>query len=212
MNQKEKKVEKSIVDARGQNCPKPVILTKSALNKLDLSSELLILIDNETSKDNVEKFLKASGVLFQTRKKGNCFQISVSKSSDKVETNADESCTVHSENSTIGDHIIVVKNDNMGKGDDELGAVLMKGFMNTIKEVQPLPRKILFYNNGVKLTKRDSPVIDTLRELETLGLEILVCGTCVDFFKIKDEVGCGTISNMYDISESLAKASHIIAP
>ena len=100
----------------------------------------------------------------------------------------------------------------MGLGDDELGNILMKGFINTIKEVHPLPKKILFYNKGVQITTVDSPVIDTLKELELLGLEILVCGTCADYFKIKDKIGCGIISNMYDITESLTRSSHIIAP
>lgn len=111
-----------------------------------------------------------------------------------------------------GNHIIVFKNERMGVGDDDLGTILIKGFINTIKEILPLPKKIICYNNGVKLTLKNSPVIDSLLELEKLKIKILICGTCADYFKIKDKIGCGIISNMYDITDSLTKASHIIAP
>lgn len=112
----------------------------------------------------------------------------------------------------IGNHVVVIKNDKMGFGADDLGAILIKGFLNTIKKISDLPQKIIFYNSGVKLILKDSPVIDSLQELEELGVTILICGTCADYFKVKDKVGCGTLSNMYDITDSLTHASHIIVP
>jgi len=111
-----------------------------------------------------------------------------------------------------GKHIILIKNDKMGLGNDDLGQILMQGFINKIVEVSPLPDKIIFYNNGVKLTLKESPVLASLKTLTKSGVQILICGTCIDFFNVKDKIGSGEISNMHDIILSLTKTSHIITP
>lgn len=201
-----------IIDARGQLCPQPLILTKKAINDSNIQDEFVILIDNKTSKENVERFLKDNNILFKTKKSGDCFQMAVSKSGEIIDTEVTEYCDISLKNNLNKNHIIIIKNDKMGSGDDELGSILIQGFINTIKEVSPLPQKIIFYNNGVKLTLKNSPVIDSLNELEKLGVTIQICGTCADYFKIKDKIDCGTISNMYDIIDSLTHSSLIISP
>ena len=100
----------------------------------------------------------------------------------------------------------------MGLGNDDLGQILMQGFLNKIVEVSPLPDKIIFYNNGIKLALKDSPVLPSLKALTKSGVQILICGTCADFFNVKDKIGCGEVSNMHDITFSLTHASHIITP
>jgi len=201
-----------LIDARGQLCPQPLILAKQAINDANISGEFLLLIDNETSKENVERFLMDNHMLFETKKEGDCFQLIVSKSGENINNKIDEYCHISPEKKSDQNHIIVIKNDKMGAGADELGVILIKGFINTIKAVSPLPQKIIFYNNGVKLTLKDSPVIESLKELEKKGIKILVCGTCTDYFNIKDKIGCGTISNMYDIVDSLIHSSLIVTP
>ena len=201
-----------IIDARGQLCPKPIILTKKAINDPNIPNEFFLLIDNETSKENVERFLKDNGISHQTYQKENYFQISVSKTGKKVNSSSEAYCSISTTKKLTADHIIAITNDKMGSGSDDLGKILIQGFMNTIKEVSPLPQKIIFYNNGVKLTLKDSPVIDSLKELEKLGVKIQICGTCADYYEVKDKIGCGKISNMYDIIDSLTKATHIISP
>jgi selenium metabolism protein YedF len=100
----------------------------------------------------------------------------------------------------------------MGMGDQELGILLAKAFVNTIKDVEPLPETIVFYNTGIFLALKNSPVVEPLRHLESLGVRILVCGTCLDFYEKKEAVGAGTISNMYDILQALSSAGHVITP
>jgi selenium metabolism protein YedF len=100
----------------------------------------------------------------------------------------------------------------MGSGSDELGSILMKAFVNTIKEVKPLPSKIIFYNSGILLAIEGSPLVPSLRELEAAGVEVLVCGTCANYHNKKDLVRTGTISNMYTILEALTSADRIIKP
>jgi selenium metabolism protein YedF len=100
----------------------------------------------------------------------------------------------------------------MGKGNDELGTVLMKSFIHTLTESEKLPATMIFYNTGVKLAVKGSDVIDDLKKLEEKGIEILVCGTCANFFKIKDDIAAGVISNMYDIAGRMMSSGRLLMP
>jgi selenium metabolism protein YedF len=100
----------------------------------------------------------------------------------------------------------------MGRGESELGLILMKSFINNIPKQNPLPRTMLFYNSGIFLTLQSSAVIETLHELEKNGVEMLICGTCLDFYGQKNAVAAGKISNMHEISSCLNKADKIIYP
>lgn len=199
------------IDARGQLCPKPLILAKKALNDPATGPEFLLLIDNATAKENVERFLADNKVPFRTVQKGNEYHLTVSRIEKPVTAATDEYCPVTPE-AARGAHIICITGETMGRGDEVLGAVLMKGFVNTIKEIEPLPRRIVFYNGGVKLALDDSPLLPALRELETRGVELLICGTCADFYKVKERVAVGRISNMYDILGALTGASKVVCP
>ncbi len=205
-------MDKNIIDARGQLCPKPLILTKKAYNNKDIEDNYTILIDNETSKENVERFLKDNEIKFRTEKKDKYFQLYVTKQDNIIGTEPENYCPTSERKNITGKHVICFKNDKMGFGEEELGKILIKGFINTIKEVEPLPEKVIFYNKGVQLILEESGLLDSLKELENSGVKILVCGTCADYFGIKDKIKVGIISNMYDITESLTKASHVIVP
>jgi selenium metabolism protein YedF len=201
-----------VVDARGQLCPRPLILTKKALNDPNVKDEFVLLIDNETARENVERLLKDNSVRFQTTKKEDHFQVQISKTGAPITADAEAYCAIEPEKKKAGHNLICIKNNKMGFGNDDLGAILLKAFINTIKEVKPLPGKIVFYNSGVMLTAANSALLAPLKELESLGVELLICGTCADFYKIKDQIGVGKISNMYTILESLTKAGSIIYP
>lgn len=201
-----------IIDARGQICPMPLILTKKALNDETIEETFSVFIDNETSKENIERFLKDNKINFNSKKTGEGFIINVDKTGKFANSNPEEYCSIPSIADNTGGHIICINNNKMGVGPDELGSILMKGFINTIKEVKPLPERIIFYNNGVLLTTKDSQLVDSLKELEELGVIIMICGTCANYFNIKEKIAIGSISNMFDISESLTKAAKIIYP
>jgi selenium metabolism protein YedF len=201
-----------IVDARGELCPKPLIMAKKAINDEKIVNEFILLIDNETSKENVERFLKDNKVVFETVKKNDHFSILISKTGEKLSKEVDEYCDMPKEKRPSSDHVVCIKSDKMGIGDDDLGAILIKGFINTLKEVSPLPSKMVFYNSGVKLAVEDSSLADSIRELRDSGVEIMICGTCADFFKVKEKIKTGTISNMYSILETLTSAGKIIVP
>jgi selenium metabolism protein YedF len=196
------------VDARGQLCPKPLLLTKKALNELAPGESVAFLIDNPTSRQNVERFLVDNGMNPQCSEKEGVFTIIVRKNPQPL---------AHPDPAPYcGDnarpHVVVISGDKMGRGSDELGEILMKAFINTINETGPLPSHVVFYNSGILLTVEGSPVIESLRELELKGVVILICGTCADYFKKKEAIRVGTISNMYRILETLTAAGHIIQP
>jgi selenium metabolism protein YedF len=109
-------------------------------------------------------------------------------------------------------HVILIKNDKMGFGPDELGSILIKGFLSAVRETAPRPGAIIFYNQGIHLAVEGSPVLETLKALEEMGVRILVCGTCLNYFDKKESLRAGRISNMYEITETLTRAPHIIAP
>ena len=99
----------------------------------------------------------------------------------------------------------------LGRGEAELGDILIRGFLHTLNEVQPLPAILVFINSGVKLVAADSAVLDDLRALCDKGVEILACGTCVNYYALKDKVAVGQVSNMYSIAEALLRADKLIS-
>ena len=109
-------------------------------------------------------------------------------------------------------YVIAFKRDQMGGGSEELGATLIKAYINSLLELNTQPATIVFYNSGVKLASCDSGVDKTLIELEKKGIRLLLCGTCVNHFNLKSTIAAGKISNMYTISETLAQASHVVYP
>ena len=111
-----------------------------------------------------------------------------------------------------GDLIVVVSSDRMGTGNDELGKVLIKGFIYAVTQLDTLPKKMLFYNGGATLTTEGSDSIEDLKSLEAQGVEILTCGTCLDYYHLKDKLVVGGVTNMYSIVESMAEAGKIIRP
>jgi len=206
-------MEEKIVDARGKVCPEPLIMTKKALKDLAAGQKMQVLVDNETSKNNVLRFLADNNMpAFSTEKNG-VFTLHVNKSSEElIKPDAASYCSPGATGNEAADNVIVISSDKMGTGPDELGSILIKAFVNTIKETKPLPKKIIFYNSGILLTAEGSPLIASLNELEKSGVAILVCGTCVNYFNKQNLIRAGIISNMYTILEALTEADKVIKP
>lgn len=103
-----------------------------------------------------------------------------------------------------------IASDSIGQGSDELGKILMKAFFPTLLETDPRPGKMVFMNSGVKLAVAGSDVLESLRTLEKQGTEMLVCGTCLDYFGVKDTLGAGRVSNMFEIAETFMNARSVV--
>lgn len=206
------KVEKRImitVNAMGDACPIPVIKTKKALQELNGPEVVEVLVDNEIAVQNVTKMATAQGGEVSSEKLGEKeFKVTISMQGAVKE--AEEVCACSEDKK--GDMIVVVSSDRMGSGNDPLGKVLMKGFIFAVTQLDELPKKILFYNGGATLTVEGSDSLEDLKSLEAQGVEILTCGTCLDYYEVKDKLAVGSVTNMYSIVESMAEAGKIIRP
>lgn len=190
-----------LIDARGIDCPKPVIMTKNALDEVE-EGTCHIIADNKACVMNMQKFAEGQNFSFKSedRDDGN-WDLYVTKEKGQEEENSSEE-TVH-----LGDDFIIVFNsDRMGE-DEKLGKILVKSFVYTVTETKPLPKAMVFYNTGAHLTIDGSPVLEDLQKLEEMGVEITTCGTCLDYFENLDDLAVGTLSNMYDIYEKM-KGQH----
>jgi selenium metabolism protein YedF len=198
------------IDARGLACPQPVILTKKAL---ETESAVVVLVDNDIAVENVKRLATNLGCSVAVdQPEAKTFRLDLKKAAGE----GADACALAVEAAlsipTAGPLVIVIGENRMGRGSDELGYILMRSFIHTVLSLDPLPATMIFFNTGVKLTVKDSDVLDDLKELEAKGVKFLVCGTCVNFFDIIKDVAVGTISNMYDIAETMSKAGRIIAP
>ena len=189
------------VDARGWNCPKPVIETKKVLESIKEGS-LVTIVDNEVAKENVTKLAKNMDYNVDVKEMGGDYYINI-YSQEVVKD-------VLAQPKKLKEMAILFGSDCMGEGSVELGRVLMKGFMYTLTEYTPYPKALLFINSGVKLTTEGSDVIDYLRQLESEGVEILSCGTCLDYYNLKNKLTVGGVTNMYTIVDKMNTAKNTI--
>ena len=196
------------VNAVGNACPIPVIKTKKALSELGGAGTVRVLVDNETAVQNVTKMAQSAGGKVTSEKESdNKFVITIEMA--KAPVFADEAAE---EAPRSGDTVVAVASDRMGSGNDELGKVLIKSFIFAVSQLEKLPKTMIFYNGGATLTCEGSPCLEDLKNLEKEGVEILTCGTCLDYYKLKEKLSVGSVSNMYSIVEKLAGAAHIIKP
>ncbi len=198
------------VNAMGDNCPIPVIKTKKAMQALTGPETIEVLVDNEIAVQNVTKMAAAQGGEVSSEKLGEKeYKVTVKmKGAPEGVSEGDEVCTPDMRGNTI----VVVASDRMGSGNDELGKVLIKGFIYAVTQLDNLPKKMLFYNGGATLTTEGSDSLEDLKSLEAQGVEILTCGTCLDYYQLKDKLAVGSVTNMYSIVESMAEAGKIIKP
>lgn len=188
------------VDAIGQVCPVPIIMTKNALKDIE-EGQVEVSIDNRISLENLQKMSKEMGYDYTVEESGDIFKIVINKMRESVELRESEENTV-----------VVIDSLHMGKGDVELGRILMKGFIYTLSEIEELPKTILFYNEGVKLAIEGAESLQDLKSLEERGVEILSCGTCLNFYGITEKLRVGSVTNMYTILERQMKATRVIKP
>jgi selenium metabolism protein YedF len=193
-----------MVDARGLACPQPVILTRNAMQEAE---QVVTLVDSETSMTNVSRMARKAGWQVSVVPDGEEFRIQMAQQEPMPKA---EAPTVGKAVAAAGPLVLVVSSDIMGRGERELGSILMRGFFHTLGEVQPLPHTIILFNTGVRLACKGSPVLDDLCALEGEAIEILVCGTCLNYFELTEEIAAGQVSNMYDIAETMLGAGKVV--
>jgi selenium metabolism protein YedF len=190
---------KKEIDARGLACPEPVLLAKKMIEE---EGECVVIVDDASARDNVCRMAENLGCAAAVDESGGAIYIDI--------TGSARHRVAESTPPVTGPTVVVFPSDTMGRGDDELGTVLIKAFLHTLGEVSPPPDVMIFFNAGVRLATEASQVLDDLHELEHRGTRILVCGTCLDYFGLKDSLKAGGVSNMYDIAETMLSAGRVL--
>lgn len=195
----------SVVDCRGLACPQPVMTTKKALDQVK-EGELLVLVDNAVSCNNVERFAQSQGCSVEVEQRGEEFSLLIRKGKIRQGTEFAQ------EKEKAKKVIVYINSHLMGNGDEALGSFLMKAFLKTLLELDTKPNRLVLVNSGVQLASEGSKVLDTLIALSEKGVEILSCGTCLDFYGLKGKLKVGAVSNMYEIIQSMVEADRLIKP
>ncbi len=207
------------IDNRGLSCPQPVINTKKALDELFQGGHeeftLTVIVDDEAARENVSRFARTAGCRVTVEEKEGGIYVIIQNPEKKddykggSQPEVKESCCCASELSE-GRTVFLITSSTLGQGSEELGKILMRSFIYSLKETGFLPSKMLFLNSGVFLTTEGSPVLDELNQLVEMGVEVFSCGTCLDYYQLKDKLKVGNVTNMYDTVESIRSATKCI--
>ena len=198
------------VDARGDACPLPVVKAKKAIAELNGAGEVEVLVDNEIAVQNLTKMAQQKGYTYSAEKRAEReYRVLFTVGEAAPETPAaPEACTPDART----DAVVAIASDKMGEGAEELGKTLLKAFVFSLTQQEKLPKTILFYNGGAHLTCEGSPMLEDLKALEAEGVEILTCGTCLNFYGLTEKLAVGGVTNMYVIAEKLLHAGNVVKP
>ena len=197
------------VNAMGDACPIPVVKTQKAMQELGGAGTVETLVDNETAVQNLGKLAASKGCTSKTEKLGeNEYRVTITVGADAKTDETGGECFPCGKPKTVA----VLSSDKMGSGSDELGGALMKAFVYALSQQETLPDTILCYNGGVKLTCEGSESLEDLKGMEAQGVEILTCGTCLNYYGLTEKLAVGGVTNMYVIVEKMSGADRVVRP
>ncbi|CCZ41597.1 putative uncharacterized protein [Clostridium sp. CAG:122] len=220
------------INAIGDTCPIPVVKTKKAIEKLEKPDTVETLVDNEIAVENLKKMASQMGFAVSDSKINSGYSVKITvddidkindnkmsatnakatseAKANSIKTGADDMVSCNIKNS--GEKVVVIKSEFMGDGDNELGKVLIKGFIYALSQQDELPQTMLFYNGGAKITSEGSESIEDLKALEEKGVKIFTCGTCLNYYGLTEKLCVGEVTNMYEITKKMTEASLIVCP
>ncbi len=201
------------VNAIGDACPIPVVKTKNAIRDLNGPGTVVTLVDNEIAVQNLEKMARQKGYGVQAEKLGdNQFQVTMTVGAGDAAPAPQEPVVCQPQRSGKKNTVVVIRRAQMGGGSEELGKTLLKGFLFALSQQDQLPTTLLFYNGGAALTCEGSGSLEDLKTLEAMGVEILTCGTCLNFYGLTEQLQVGEVTNMYTIAEKMTQADLLVEP
>lgn len=195
----------SVIDCRGLACPQPVITTKHALDQLK-DGELMVIVNNAFSCNNVERFALSQGCSVKIKEAGEDYYIQIHK------VIGEDGGKAIQPDLKVKKVVVYINSQLLGGGDEALGSFLMKAFLKTLLDLETPPNRLILVNSGVQLAAEGSKVLESLQSLSQKGVEIVCCGTCIDFYELKGKMKVGEVSNMYDIIQSMLEADRVIRP
>jgi len=191
-----------VINALGKPCPIPVIEAKKALRNAAIGEKISLLVDNDISRQNIEKMARGMGLPCEYVKNddGNIL-VTITVAAGSTDREAAKTCGAFS---------VLIGKQAMGAGNDDLGAALMKSFIYALTELDKPPEHMVFFNSGVKLTTEGSNAIADLKTLESKGTAIASCGACLDFYQLKEKLCVGSVTNMYAITALMAESEKVV--
>ena len=206
-------MERIIVNAVGEQCPIPVVKATRALREMKEPGTLEIHVDNDTAVQNLTRMASGNKLEAKAEKVGEKeYIVTIDVANPTGGAPKEEPPMISCVPDARRDFVVAVDTSVMGRGSDELGKVLMKGFLYAVSQLPELPKTMLFYNGGAHLTCEGSDSLEDLKTLEAQGVEILTCGTCLDHYGMKEKLMVGGVTNMYSIVEKLACAGKVVKP
>ncbi len=203
-----------IIDTRGKLCPQPIIMTRAAIKDCAEGENFEIIVDNNMACSNLLNYLAELSIYPTVQTEGNEQTLSFIYETKCPVTTEQKSHTdsIPTQNPiTCLNTVLVIKSNQMGIGEEELGKLLIRSYLNTLNQDDSLlPSTIVAYNSGVYCAVEGTDTANTLKELEQKGVKIILCGTCLDYYELKDNIGAGQISNMFQIAETIAKADKVL--
>lgn len=199
------------INAMGEACPLPVVKTLRALQSLGGAGSVETLVDNETAVQNLRRLAESKGCSIEVETISDAeYRVTITAAEGaelpKEETIA---CTTSAAQKKT---VVVISADHMGEGNEELGRALLKAFLFALTQQETLPAAILFYNGGAAVTCEGSASLEDLQALQSQGVEILTCGTCLNYYGLTEKLRVGEVTNMYVIAEKQLQADCIIRP
>ena len=197
-----------ILDERGHNCPIPVINTKKKLKEMKFGDVLTVKVSKPIQVENVKEAALSKGHSVETKTiSDDEHEVIITVNNVSDDSKSSETCSCMGNNNTSKNIVAVISSKEMGGGDPTLSKNLMKAFIFALTKQEVLPEAVIFYNSGAYLTCEESESLDDIKALESSGVEILTCGTCLDFYNLKEKLKVGKVSNMYDIVNKMENAT-----
>ena len=202
------------INAIGDNCPIPVVKTLNAIRELTNPDVIETLVDNEIAVQNLTRMADQKGYAVKSEKLGEKeFKVTITVGdAAQAQTGAEEEVACILPRTGRKNTVVVISSKAMGHGGDELGVALMKGFLYALSQQEQLPSTILFYNGGASITCEGSVSLEDLKSMEAQGVEILTCGTCLNFYGLTEKLAVGSVTNMYTIVEKMTGADLVVKP
>lgn len=192
-----------IIDAKGKNCPMPVIMAKK---EIDSGEKLfMVQVDNKIAVENLKKLANSQGFESKVSELNGNFSVTFNGTCEEC-----EEILAKISGDKIENYAVFIGKDIIGAGSDELGKSLMKMFFYTLSESEKVPKYILFMNDGVKVPTLNEQAIEHLKDLEKLRVNILVCGACLNFYGLEEKIAVGKVSNMYEITSAMQEVAKVI--
>jgi selenium metabolism protein YedF len=205
-------MSEQVLDERGKACPLPVVETRRELLG-DATAGVRVIVDNRAAVENVSRLAQSMGRTVRVEEKsGTEFHLVIAAAVARSGAQSGPAGAMPSAPPGGCGNVVLIGSTELGTGDAELGRTLMRMFVFTLKEVEPPPSAILFVNSGVRLTTEGSPLLDDIRELADRGVEVLSCGTCLDYYGLKEKLQVGKVTNMFQIVTLLSTADRLVRP